>query len=601
MLEVIPILSIFKDKINNLFDIIHDDLAQELDKSFMIYTQNWFYKISHTKTFLFRDTRVDFNDIYFPISVISKTNPYSDIDSFDDIFRETNCATILGHAGCGKTMLVRHLFLKSLKIGYKIPIIIELRRLNSENLTFTDYVSKTIFNFDLAKSQRIMNRLFQNGDFLFFLDGYDELSLDTKQKRTNEIENFIDRYPNNDYILTSRPEDEIYGLQRFDNYYVKKLSKPQVKEFIHKQLALIDDGVDLERKMLPLVDSASENIAAYFSNPLLLSLFILTFRYRPELPKRKTDFYFNVFDTLFTKHDSITKGGGFIHDKASGLDRCQIEKIIKYFSFRTYFKQQFTFTEEDLHNEIGSLKSMIGFDFDIDKVLYDLEVSISFLVKDGTIYTFPHRSMQEYFTALLLMELPEQLRLKIYRSKGFSNSSNVNLWSLCEELNPYDLKKNFILPNFHELLRKLDDAVNVTKNKEKVLLDYIINRTKLYINFHFGEIANYGGQDIENMQIIYFAGFEYSFVNTIVITIKEHYEELKPHMSVKKDNSFGVSRLVNIVNLYDDKRRYMPYLIKYGLPQKLWDIYIKLHEYTVLLQQQIDQEEEENKTLLDLL
>lgn len=69
MIEVIPILNIFKDKITNFVGERGEELAQQLDKSFMVYTKNWYDKISEVKTFLFQDQKVKFEDIYFPISI----------------------------------------------------------------------------------------------------------------------------------------------------------------------------------------------------------------------------------------------------------------------------------------------------------------------------------------------------------------------------------------------------------------------------------------------------------------------------------------------------------------------------------------------------
>lgn len=183
MIDIISILSIFSERINSAVESIGSDIAQQLSKSLQIYTKNWYEKISTVKTFIFQDSGVQFDDIYYPLSLRVDKTVLSDIDDFDKLFKKGNCVSILGNAGCGKSMITKHWFLKVLKTAYRIPIIIELRRLNTEEVTFSEYISKKIFDFELAKNERIMKELFGRGDFIFFIDGYDELALNTKGNR----------------------------------------------------------------------------------------------------------------------------------------------------------------------------------------------------------------------------------------------------------------------------------------------------------------------------------------------------------------------------------------------------------------------------------
>ncbi|EKC47267.1 hypothetical protein OBE_15795, partial [human gut metagenome] len=46
------------------------------------------------------------------------------------------------------------------------------------------------------------------------LDGYDEIAIEQKDALTHSLENFFDCYPQNSYLLTSRPGANAETLER---------------------------------------------------------------------------------------------------------------------------------------------------------------------------------------------------------------------------------------------------------------------------------------------------------------------------------------------------------------------------------------------------
>lgn len=320
-----------------------------------MYTVNWQNKIKNVKTFLFNENPVDFESIYFPLSIsyapfgqnrkrISVPEPIS------NLFKSCNYIIIQGHAGSGKTMLLKHCFLSSLKTGAMIPIIIELRKLNNYKGSFSDYILEFVFNMNLAKNGTIFHRFLSQGDFIFLLDGYDELSLNTKEKRTSEIEEFVDRYFNNYYLLTARPGSNAEVLSRFRTYHMCDLNNKEIKTFVEMHTSLMSEEEDeckqIAAKMLSSIFSErNSSFVGYLKNPLLLSMFMLTYRLNPEIPSRKSDFYFNVFDTLYSKHDVKSKSGGYIHDRKCKLEKDDYQTILKWFSYLGYFNYRYIFDE----------------------------------------------------------------------------------------------------------------------------------------------------------------------------------------------------------------------------------------------------------------
>src|SRR5690606_19978514 len=96
----------------------------------------------------------------------------------------------------------------------------------------------------------------------------------------------------------------------------------------------------------------------------------------------------------------------YVREKLSGLSKDQFEEVLQLFSFLSYFEEKFLFPSNYLTDKLNTIKSKKkSLEFDNDKFIDDLQVAIGILNKDGLDYTFPHRSLQEYFAALYISKL----------------------------------------------------------------------------------------------------------------------------------------------------------------------------------------------------
>ncbi len=90
--------------------------------------------------------------------------------------------------------------------------------------------------------------------------------------------------------------------------------------------------------------------------------------------------------------------------------------------------------------------------FDIDDVVYDLKSSIALWIEDNGVYAFSHRSLQEYFAAQFICDLPKEEKIRVYekidgRTSDHDFRSEIeNLLSLLEEMDPYSFRKYYSIP-----------------------------------------------------------------------------------------------------------------------------------------------------------
>lgn len=300
---------------------------------------------------------------------------------------------------------------------------------------------------------------------MFFFDGYDELDINIRSNIALEISQLAKKYPQNSYIITSRPTDEINLLDGFYNYQVRRLSKLQITEFVKRQYNKKEQ--ELANKIIESINSKEvDQYRHLLSNPLLLSMFILTYQTDSHIPQKTSDFYAQVFNTLYSGHDTISKLG-YRREKRSGLSKDAISSLLERFSFITYWDYKYTFFHADVQHYLSRIKTYTNIQFDSDALIYDLQVSINILIKDGCVYEFPHRSLQEYFAASFVTEQTMELKKQIYEL--FVNLSftkfvvHYNFFYLLSELDNDTFKRLFVIPYLDKISIELKHAQEQNK------------------------------------------------------------------------------------------------------------------------------------------
>jgi hypothetical protein len=421
--------------------------------------ENHYNKLSFTNTFLFSHEKVKFYDVFFPLEIETRKSWHSAYDLYqkinslnliESLFTRSKYVAIIGYAGSGKTMLAKHLFLECCNSTFlkKIPIYIELRTLNSFSGGLREYIYSVLTSNKIKPNSKIIERALSKGNFTFILDGYDELRSDILEKITIEIEQFFDEFHKNYFVLTSRPGSNVENLSRVICYYVDPLNNDTINSFLEKQLRAANDDELLHKIIETIEDRKNFDFKSYLSNPLLLSMFILTYSKYPDIPKLKSKFYGHVLDTLITKHDSISKKGGFKHPRKSHLANEDFDNILKSFAYISFFESRYDFDSEYLKERLKFIKPKLNLTFDLDDVAYDLSVSLSVIVLDGFSYRFPHRTLQDYLTILFIKDLDDKAKEVIYGEKLIKyferyKTVDLNFVMLCLEMDKHSFYKFF--------------------------------------------------------------------------------------------------------------------------------------------------------------
>ena len=477
-MELKTIAQIFQDPLKNIFRTLTDETQHLFSNRILEYQVEEYKRNSFCKTILHRTDPKLLDSFYEPLYLCKEEGPQAGkrvaTNSVTELFKLSSFITIIGHAGSGKSTLVKYLFKGCFEEKFKIPIRIELRYLNDYNGNLLMYIHEEIFKFNkLGVTQSTIDRLLDSNSFAFFLDGYDEVNRIIKNKVTIDIEYFVKRYPSNYYLITSRPYAGIDMFPSFTNYLVTKLETSEIESFIKRQIPL--DQAEVASKIINTINSHEANdYSTFISNPLLLSMFILTYQSYSSIPQKRSQFYYQVFDTLFSAHDSLSKLS-YVREKISGLSKEQFEQVLRVFSFIAYFEGRWIFTLKDIISIWTIIKEKKSITFENDSLLHDLCVSIGILVKDGVDYLFPHRSLQEYFTAAYIGDLSVENKRRLYerlRRMNYENEWDIlereHFYHLLSELDYYYLARFLALPLLRNIHDQFIDEMQKIDSESKV-------------------------------------------------------------------------------------------------------------------------------------
>lgn len=412
------------------------------------------------KNILHKSEPVLFKDIYCPLSIANLPNPIYqpptskiEVKSVRDLMENINNLAIFGNAGSGKSTLVNYLYLNSVEELYKYPVMIQLRYLNLFSGSLVEYLKSHILGCKkIEGSDDVFSTLLDSGYFLFIFDGYDEIAPDKQYGISVELKELITNYPNNKYILTSRPLEQLYGLDSFHNFEIQPLTSDERNEFIKRQFPESRNNI-AEKIIAKIASDRTKTYDQLLNTPLLIILCILNFELNSDLPLKKTEFYYRIFDTLFQGHDWRSKNG-FERARKCNLQKEDYISVLRIFSFNTHLRSEYIFTKERLISIFDTIKSKklrrknIKY-VDSSHLFNDLHVAINILIADGSYYTFPHKSFQEYFAVNHIINQSEKSRKEIYRyfiSIFQENKGSLLTAPLLEML--YEVDQNLMIKQF---------------------------------------------------------------------------------------------------------------------------------------------------------
>jgi len=332
------------------------------------------------------------------------TTPLKIADLFfnDDLPRHF---LLRGLPGSGKTTLLRYLTHRYASMGAEgekecIPVYLRCKNLNLNDASLEELVMQQI-NEDsdskLCYQTLTAADCFLETPMVLLFDGLDEIEDATTAKNMSQaLLKLKKNYPRCKIIVSSRPiklrREDFPAFRQLD---VLRLEPEVIADYVDKWF----NGDPAKINDLKNTFEAKPRIQALATNPFLLSMICFTYQNGGDtaLIERRSDLYANCTRFLLERR----------YDPASRLsseaDYQNILEILKDISLRFFLWQEADFSVDHV-NVIGQriLKAeAIGKTADF---LDDVQRQTGLIQRAKEGFTFVHRSLWEYFTALALRD-----------------------------------------------------------------------------------------------------------------------------------------------------------------------------------------------------
>jgi hypothetical protein len=496
-------LSLVNSKLKGARELVRS----KLERTYKPYLQRVLDRYSLGKSFFARSEPMPLYQFFIPLDLGTQRRIVHK-PSAPDLAELSMHTIITGSGGSGKTMMMRHLMISTVVTRAKTPIFLELRHLNQGEESVRGALLRTIQTYGLDVDDEYIELALAAGSFNIMLDGFDELQLSRRRPIAREIQELSTKYPKNWIMMSSRPDHVLQGWESFAQVSVQPLDLDRAIELVQK--VPFDD--DVKTKFAnDLRAGLFRRHSSFLSNPLLLSIMLLTYRDVAQIPDKLSIFYSQAYEALFHKHDALK--GGFQREIRCKLDIQDFGKVFAAFCAISYGNREISFSQVRALEILEESKKLAQIKYEVHDILDDAAQAVCLLVEEGLEITFSHRSFQEYFVARFVSTCPPDMKTKLIKRFG-KNTQSDQVMALLLELDPYAVERDYVLP-------ALDTLKNRLKTVRSVGISHLLRYLKSYFDtFNSIEIGsgdrNLGAHPKQAFWDLHFIALRYKLDGFIV-------------------------------------------------------------------------------------
>lgn len=471
-IELLAAAKILNKPITDLYDTAKDSVKNKFSKFKTEKNVNELYRkiasVQKVKTIWQVDKEVNLKSFYYPSRLKIDDNEQN-INAIKKLPINQSCI-IQGTVGQGKSIFMRYLCSQELRIGEKVPVFYELRKVQKgESLYKNILLALEVLSFDGV--DEVFEHLASSGKMVLLLDGFDEIDTEIVPFIIKELEFFSEKYQNLQIIISSRPES---GIERSTFFHVYKLCPLNEDDQVGLIRKLVDDSTKAD-DILSVLKSSPTKIINLLKTPLMVTLFIMIYRAEQKIPEELSDFYENVFQTLLYRHDKTKPG--FVRKRNTKVNERQLQQVFEAFCFFTRKNQKSVLSYEQFYDFSSEAAKAAQIECDSSNFITDITKVACLVLEEGQKYYFIHKSVQEFYAANFVKNRPEVSAIQFYTNMlGGKWEHWVQELNFLKVIDVYRFSKFFLYKDMVSFLESFTFDVESNKLSSKsmnLILDAI--------------------------------------------------------------------------------------------------------------------------------
>jgi NACHT domain len=332
---------------------------------------------------------------------------------------------VIGPPGTGKTTLLEHTTLRLAKEGGRrsgqrnVPVLLFLRDharhvIEDQTVGIADRIRAGLTGLIANEPPCWIEEQLGKGRCVVMLDGLDEVA--GEQDRmilVAWVERQIARYPDNHWILTSRPHGYLSApLNSAVVLQVRRFTSDQISHFLHgwyqaiERIATGQDDPALRQRAQEEAEDLLGRLRArpmlydLAANPLLLTMIANVHRYRGALPGSRAELYAEICQVLLWRRQEAKSP----HLSAAELSGVKKESVLRELAFRLMSSRIRDLAAEEAEEFLRAPLNRVGSELPAREFLEVVSASGLMVEREFGVYAFAHQTFQEYLAAAHLQD-----------------------------------------------------------------------------------------------------------------------------------------------------------------------------------------------------
>jgi len=337
------------------------------------------------------------------------------------IANEKQYLMVLGQPGAGESTFLRKMGLEALKGkrgGFKhdcIPVFIELKSFTSSQIEIENFIVEEFKICGFPEPDQFIAKALEKGKLLILLDRLDEVPTVNKNEVISQIQNFVDRYDKNRFIVSCRIAAYRNNFKRFTDVKLADFDDTQIEQFIGNWFqSEVDRQAGTAQKCWELLQKPEYAAAKELAHtPLLLTFLCLNYDRSQNFPNNRSVLYKKALRILLEEWAAEKP----IHKEEiyQGLSTELEESLLSEIAYTGFEADKLFFSQREV---VEQIKTFLATNLNVPKHLDGEAVLNAIAVQQGIlveraedVYSFSHLTLQEYLTAQYIADnnLIEQL------------------------------------------------------------------------------------------------------------------------------------------------------------------------------------------------